>query len=246
MQISSEGKIGISLALVGLLGGGAIVRYPDQAWIGTAMMAVAVLGIALLILHHYRSRHQKTAEHQKPRALEYLSSKDVELGSAIQRMARQSAWGRWFAAKHLATSKVPITDAYLLEIAASVMRDPILDGTLTVRGRLPGKLAYEVIERTFWRSSAFWFQPHPTSLWRLEIIPVGGVTIEADGKLKAFHKPSEKRNAVIRKYDSLLIDAHEFESVWPKNDAATDKARRAFLKQAMRQRLDKQTIKLLS
>ena len=91
MQISTEGKIGLSLALVGLFGGGAIVRYPDQAWIGTAMMVVAVLGFLLLGLHHYRSRYQKTADQQKSRALEYLGSKDVELGWAIRAVALKSA-----------------------------------------------------------------------------------------------------------------------------------------------------------
>ena len=68
MQISTEGKIGITLTLVGLLGGGAIMRYPDQAWIGTAMMAVAVFGFACLVWHYFRTRCQVTAEQRKPHA----------------------------------------------------------------------------------------------------------------------------------------------------------------------------------
>jgi hypothetical protein len=54
MQISTEGKIGIGLALFGLLGGGAIVVFPDQTWIGWSMIAVALVGFMWLTLHHLK------------------------------------------------------------------------------------------------------------------------------------------------------------------------------------------------
>jgi hypothetical protein len=53
MQISPEGKIGIALTLLGLAGGGAIVIAPNQVWIGWVMIAVAVIGLVLLVLHHF-------------------------------------------------------------------------------------------------------------------------------------------------------------------------------------------------
>lgn len=246
MHISFEGKIGIGLALLGILGGGAFMRFPDQLWIGSAMMGVAIIGLILLAWHHFRTRQNNQSFEQKLRALEYLNRKDVELDWAIKAMAHKSAWGRWYAAQHLVNSKNPIGDQYLYNVASGVVHQKILDGTLVVRGRMPGKLDFEPIERTYWRSSTFTFLTDPMSLWRMEIIPVGGVLIEADGTMKADHKPSEKRNAVIRKYDSLLIDAHEFEGLWPKNKALEDDKRKLLLKQAKKQGLDKQTIKLLS
>jgi len=45
MQIITEGTIGIVLTLIFALGAGAIVRFPNQRWIGTAVMTVAVLGL---------------------------------------------------------------------------------------------------------------------------------------------------------------------------------------------------------
>jgi len=53
MQISSEGKIGIALALIALAGSGAIVIAPNQVSIGWGMIAVAVVGCILLVLHHF-------------------------------------------------------------------------------------------------------------------------------------------------------------------------------------------------
>lgn len=242
-------RIGIGIAFVAIGVGLLLFAFPKAPemiiYIGVAICAaVAIWGLLPLARPSYWKSINPVP--QKPRALEYLGNKDVEFDSAVKAMAHKSAWGRWYAAQHLVMSKVPITERYLLDIAASVVRPKIVDGEIIVRGRLPNQLAYENIERTFWRSSTFWFLPHPMALWRLEIVPVGGVIIEADGKMKASHKPSEKRNAIIRKYDSLLVDAHEFESVWPKIDDATDKARKVFLKQAKQLGLDKQTIKSLS
>ena len=126
------------------------------------------------------------------------------------------------------------------------VREKILDGSLVVRGRLPNEIPYKTIDRTYWRSSVLTFVPDPVSLWRMEIAPVWGFTIEPDGRMKTGHKPSAKRNAAIRKYDSLLVDAYEFESLWPAKEQLEDKKRKQFLKKAKKAGLDKQTIKSLS
>jgi hypothetical protein len=53
MQFSVEWKIGIALALLFGFGGGAAIRYPDQLWIGSTMMALGVIGGVWLILFHF-------------------------------------------------------------------------------------------------------------------------------------------------------------------------------------------------
>lgn len=246
MRISFEGTIGIALALLGILGGGAFMRFPDQAWIGTAMMAIAVVGLLMLVWHQYNARHQKPTEQPKSRPLEYLGSTDCELSSAIRAMAHKSAWGRWYAAQNLAMSGSPIGEKYLLDIASSVVREQILDGALVVRGRLPDKIEYLSIDQTFWRSTVLLFLPDNISLWKLHLAPVGGFVIEPGRKMKADHKPSEKRNAIIKDYDSLLVNALQFESLWPKADKIADTKRKKFLKVARKKKLDSDTIKALS
>lgn len=53
MHITSEGKIGILLALVGLLGSGAIMIAPEKLWIGWSLISFAALGGVALGFHHF-------------------------------------------------------------------------------------------------------------------------------------------------------------------------------------------------
>src|SRR5258708_5623052 len=103
----------------------------------------------------------------------------------ITSMAFGSAWGRWFSAQHLVNNGTPIGHRYLIHTAARIVMDKILDGDLAVRGRRPGRLEYEDIARTDWRSSAFYVVDDPISLWRLVICPRGVVEIEPDGTVHA-------------------------------------------------------------
>ena len=95
------------------------------------------------------------AKNTARRPLLYLSSRDVELSWAIKMMAWKSAWGRWYASQYLANGGTPIKEDYLFNMAGDSVREMILDGTLEVRGRLPGSMEYKSIPRTDWRSSAF-------------------------------------------------------------------------------------------
>jgi hypothetical protein len=52
--------------------------------------------------------------------------------------------------------------------------------------------------------------------------------------------------AHITRYDSLLVDSHQFESLWPRTEKAEDNERRKFLKEARRRKLDPNAIKMLS
>jgi hypothetical protein len=57
--ISTEGKWGYVLTLIGLAGTGAVLVWPDQVWqlwIGRALIAVSLLGFVALGLYHIRER----------------------------------------------------------------------------------------------------------------------------------------------------------------------------------------------
>lgn len=171
--------------------------------------------------------------------LAYLSDKNSELGWAIRAAASYSAWGKWYAAQILVNSGKPITDISILGVAAGIVTGHLMNGDIEVRGRLPGKLEYEVIHRTAWRSSAVVFIHDPVKLWRLVIAPRGIFQLNGNGDIVHASNPaSVERTGIIRKYDSLIVDSAQFEKVWPKNEWKTDMARYAFLREARRRNLD--------
>lgn len=53
MHISPEGEIGIFLALLALLGSGAIMRFPTRLWIGSTMIALSIVGFIILAFQHF-------------------------------------------------------------------------------------------------------------------------------------------------------------------------------------------------
>jgi hypothetical protein len=60
MHISPEGEIGIFLALLALLGSGAIMRFPTRLWIGSTMIALSIVGFFLLAFQHFEIWQMKT------------------------------------------------------------------------------------------------------------------------------------------------------------------------------------------
>jgi hypothetical protein len=180
------------------------------------------------------------------RSLKYLDYRDSGLGSAIITMARQSAWGRWFSAQHLVNCGSKISEKLLYGTAGSIVMDKILDGNIEVRGRRPGQLEYETIPRTHWRSSGFTFLEDSKVLWKLHIIPTGGAQIDTDGTILALDPIAAARNAQLINYDSLIVDAYQFESQWPLKKLIADKKRRKFLREARRRHLDQDEIMRLS
>jgi hypothetical protein len=178
--------------------------------------------------------------------LEYLHERDSSLGSAITMMALRSAWGRWYSAQHLVNSGNPIDKKYLLQIAGSVVMDEILDGKLEVRGRRPGRLDYQAIPRTDWRSSALYFVDDPRTIWKMVLVPRGGVEIAPDGAIaRADDVACATRTSELANYDSLLVDSYQFERLWPKKDSLADRKTRKFLRQARKREFDKDEIKRL-
>jgi hypothetical protein len=248
MQISAEGKIGIALALVGLGGAGAIMIAPNQVWIGWTMIAIAAIGGGSLALHHFWPERRKVLSTSSSYpSLTYLSDRDSQLESAIISMAHNSAWGRWFSAQHLVNSGVPIGLQYLYQIAAGQVMDEIMNGNLEVRGRRPDpkRLEYEPIDRTHWCSSCFYCVADPMALWEIKLCPRGIVEIEPDGTVHAKDTTTAQRTSLLD-YDSFIVDAYQFEKLWPANDALADKKRRQFLRSARRHGLDKGQIRRLS
>jgi hypothetical protein len=179
---------------------------------------------------------------EKVGALEYLSDKDSELSSAIREMVWYSAWAKWYAAQLLVNSGRPTTEDHTLLIATSLVAQNLIDGDIEARGRLPGEMDYKLIPRTYWRSTVPHFIVDPQSLWRMILIPKGGAEIARNGTITARNAAAEGRTAVLRNYDSLLVDAFQFEKVWPKRKWNTDKQRRRLLRQALKRGLDKDEI----
>ncbi len=179
--------------------------------------------------------------------LEYLSNRDSDLRSSIITAGWRSAYGRWFAAQILVNSGQPIQPRYLLHIMAGEVLDKILDGDIEVRGRKPGQMGYEIIPRTYWQSTAFYVAEDPLTLWKIILCPRGIVEIAQDGTIaRASDAAAAARTSQLTDYDSLLVDAYQFEKLWPQTDRLADKKRRAFLKQARRRKLNGDEIRRLS
>jgi hypothetical protein len=158
----------IALPFIGLLLGGEDIRsgnyYWAAGWLGCALASIL---IAVYWDRFLPSRLRKST------SLQYLRDKDPTLGSAVRDMTWHSAWAKWYSAQHLVNSGGPIPEDDLLSAASSIVTDQLKDRELEVRGRLPGKMDYEVIPRTHWRSSALHFVPNPVTIWKMIIIPRG-------------------------------------------------------------------------
>lgn len=206
-------------------------------WIGSILVCVAIVWFTWPIVRSHRSATEGTK-------LTYLRARDYELGPAIIQMAFKSAWGKWYAARDLLTTGVPIDVPKFLGITASNVKPKILDGDLAVRGRPSGQPSYEPIPRTDWRNAAIHFVRDPMTIWKMQVIPPGVVVIDRDGTVR--HDGNLESIAHLSRYDSLLVDSHQFERLWPKTEKVADKQRRKFIKEARRKKLDSDTIKSLS
>jgi hypothetical protein len=203
-----------ALAFVSLLIGAEVLREQGPFWIGLSLIIAA---LPIYISPGIWNLIRKKNAAPKANKLEYLHHKDTDLGSAIITMALRSAWGRWYAAQHLINSRNAIDDIELLRTAGTVVMDNISDGDLEVRGRQPGRMEYETIARTDWQSSALEFVNNPISLWKMIIIPKGGVEITPSGTIeRPRNAAAAARNSQLAGYASLLIDAYQFETLFPK------------------------------
>jgi hypothetical protein len=227
-----------------MLIGAEILREGGNRWIGIGLILV---GLPIFLSAAVWNKCRQWWKRTKPAELQYLSARDMDLNGAILTAARVSAYGRWFAAQHLVLQGGPIEPRYLIQVMAGQVMDSMLNGEIEVCGRKPGQMDYEAIPRTHWRSSTFFVIEDKFTLWRVALAPRGGAEISRDGEIvRSDHAPSTERNAQLRDYDSLIVDAYQFERVFPRNDPLADKKRREFLGQARKRGLDKDEIGRLS
>ena len=228
--------------------------YLDKHWhikeadliASVSSYVIPLLLSALVVAFVYWLARQPTVAetHEQPAKLTYLGAPDYELGPAIIEMARGSAWGRWFAARELVDFGKPIDERKWYQIAASIVLEKLKDGKLVVRGRMHGQTGSEPIPQTDWRDIALYYFPDNRTLWKLRILPREGVTIQDDEVIGT--DLSMRTVAHITRYDSLLVDSHQFETLWPRNEKVADSERRKFLKEARKRKLDPNAITVLS
>jgi hypothetical protein len=222
-----------------LLGGEELIRFlvtggggHTLPWWASIILIAAGLPIYLSPAA-WKSLRTKLGGKSDILKLQYLSNKDAELGGAIRDMVWYSAWGKWYAAQVLATNNPnPADEGHVFQIAAHLVQEELRDGRLEARGRNPGQMEYEAIPRTHWRSTALHFIKDKITLWKMILIPVGGAMINPDGTVIAHDDAAKQRTDQLAAYDSIIIDSHSFESLWPRKDKPADKARKQFLKKA--------------
>jgi hypothetical protein len=216
-------------------------KYQVAACISAALISLAIAVYWDRIIVRLWPRYNRVP------SLSYLTYRDSDLSSAIISAARHSAYGRWYAAQILVNSGQPIQQRYLLHVMANQVMDKIIDGEIQVRGRRPGQMEYEAIPRTYWRSTAFYVAQDQLSIWKIVLAPRGGVELDSNGNIVRASDPAAvARTTQLADYDSLLVDAYEFEKVWPVSNFIADKKRRRFLRQARKRNLNPDEIQRLS
>jgi hypothetical protein len=182
--------------------------------------------------------------------LQYLSHEDEELGAAIRMMVLVSAWGKWFTAQSLKNSPRGTRESredQTMLVARHLVGTALVDGTLQARGRTPGHMDFETIPATHWRDTRPHMVRDSISQWKMVLFPVGGVEFKRDGTIvRASDGAAMERTNKLTAYDSIIVSARQFESLWPHKDKATDKARNILLKKAKKAGANQDDIKVLS
>jgi hypothetical protein len=211
-----------------------------------ALAAVAIYALAVWPIPKLRKRHRDTPSLESK--LKYLSQRDSDLGPAIISMALHSAWGRWYAARHLVNLTIPVRHEHLYQVAANEVMEEITNGNLEVRGRRsdPRQLGYELIDRTHWRSSSLMCVRDSFAIWKIILVPKGGVEVDQGGDIVRSDNAVATQRTSLLDYDSLSVDAYQFERLWPAQEKLTDRKRRRLLCKARWLRLDKAEIRRLS
>lgn len=236
----------IALPFIGLLLAGD--RYFADNGTGkqvAACLAVAILSI--LIAVYWERLLPRRFRPKDDQSLGYLRDADTELGGAIRDMVWCSAWGKWYTAQSLANSAPkPVNEQFIMAAATSIVLDALTDGRLEARGRKPGQMDYEPIPQTHWRSTALHMIPDNRSLWKMILIPRGGAEITPEGSVIGRDQNAVQRTDQLAIYDSLIVNARQFEKLWPLKHKLTDAARKVLLKRAKKAGADPAEIAKLS
>jgi hypothetical protein len=165
-------------------------------------------------------------------------NRDYPLGDAIVDIGLKSAWGKWHTAQNidnLTKAKSPLDlQTYwtkTIEVAASIVADAAMKGQITIRGRPPTRIDYEIIPSSAWRLVGLAVIHDIASIWKTIIIPKGVVTSFSQGRLITV--PNSRVSPLLA-YDSLIVDQGVIESRWPLKDRSIDRKRRRLLNAALR------------
>jgi hypothetical protein len=224
--------------------GGYFLYDGKPTWIGITLIAVG-LPIFLAPWMWGQLTHRQPKPENPEQILQYLSRRDSELSSTIVTAALRSAYGRWYAAQILVNSGSPVEHRHLISTMANAVMGKIVDGDIEVRGRKPGQITYEPIPRTYWQLTIFYVVEDLISLWKVKLGPKGGIEFPSKGTI-ASNASAAARTSQLTGYDSLIVDAYQFEKRFPRMDPITDKETRRFLWKAFWRRLDKNERRRLS
>lgn len=167
-----------------------------------------------------------------PKRLEYLHFQEVSVGGAIRDIATYSAWAKWFASQYLTMNEhKAVSQHQMMQIASSLFQDALVNGTLLAKGRPANAVEYEDIPKDAWQLIVILMRPHPASLWQ--------------GVIQPNAKVSADRVAKYLSYDSITVDAHKVEELWPKRSREHDKLRKKLLKKAIKVGADLEVVKRL-
>jgi hypothetical protein len=149
----------------------------------------------------------------------YLSAAETPLGHAMLAMSLRSARARWYSAQHLANSGTPIEDHSLMHIIANTMvLDELVEGTLTVMGRLPGEFQAVPIPKHYWHYRCFAVERDQATIWKTS--------------LRDRRDVPKAREQNLPQFEDLLVNSEAFERLFPMSDPVTDAAKKKLLKQA--------------
>jgi hypothetical protein len=219
----------IAVPFIGLLLGGEDFRGGNYAWTA-GWIGCALISILIAV---YWDNLLPARLRSKVQPLGYLRNEDSELGAAVRDMAWRSAWARWFASQFLANNNhQPAREEQIMQTASILVLDALTDGRLEARGRRAGRLDYEAIPRTHWRSTALHMIRDDAALWRMVLIPRGGAEISPEGAVTGRDASATQRTEQLAAYDSIIVSSRQFEAIWPLRDREADKARKHLLKAA--------------
>lgn len=233
-----------ALGSISALIGAEMLKEGGFSWIAVALILLALpIYWSPVIWNRLRGVQPVT----EPTPMGYLHHEDLELGPAIRDMAWRSAWAKWFKAQSLATNDHHVVgEQSIMNLAAGQVTDALIDGRLEARGRKPGQMNYEPIPQTYWRSTALYMIHDDKTIWKMILVPTGGVEIQPDGTVIGRDKEATQRTNQLAAYDSWIVNARQFEKLWPRNDKQIDAATKKLMKTAKKAGADPAELEKLS
>lgn len=146
--------------------------------------------------------------------------------TAIEAVATNSAWARWYAAQLLTINERRLLPkSVMYRTVAWQIINALRDGKLKAKGRLPNSTLYQEI---------------PTEAWWLFDMRVTPYLVIAEPK--NCRAPGVTQ---VLSYDSITVDPRDLERLWPKNCRHFDRSRKRLLEKAIRERICPEIVEML-